>query len=745
MLGAEYKTKKVFGYANFGGDDLYSFFPVWSPGLWNSFCISVSKPRGFEKITINGEQVTGTPRYMGYFQDEDTNIVLMNSRVSDEPHHGAVTDVNVWSRILSDQEIEDWALCRADIEGKRLNWEKLELVINKVNISELPRNETCLSYPKKLHYIGFNIKKNFDETEKFCQNIGGRLAVTRDQQSLAEISEEFAETCELGYDWLYSGYVDQEEVGRWSDLLTGETMPWTNWAPGYPLRYPASTLDCAVHDLLTGSLRNSHRSELSCPVCEMTRQAQTFVLSGVCRHSSVDSHYVMRSSTEFQGFIQTRMVYSTQNARWEIVQTTRATGILAFTEDNFPLGLHPWYFLDSNCTDPGVRFRSLNLHLEVEQPGHFCCDDGTCIQSNLVCNYFPDCTDGGDEKNCTFMHFKNKKDIKKPPLEFHKGKISRFVLNGTFNIMKVFEIDQVDSTFDLHFVLEIVWIDRRLNFEFLKSRDYDNYLYDSYKEKIWSPMVEFSDIWKVVNDKRRRIFVLRKGLPTLDSGLDSLRANEIYTGRENPLKIFIERRIQFSCAFDNIKNYPFGKQRCSLSLKLVGSANHMTTIDIQNIFNLGPTVVGQYVIDDWLVETDFLQETGKHLTRVTMVLSRKIESIFMVTYLPTILMNMINQATNYITGEDKYSLIYTINITCMMVLASIYLSVSASLPTTSDIKPIEVWLIFNLAFPFVTILINVILQVIYKRSLLHVFIIVSSYHIQALEKRCVGGKEKENH
>ena len=77
-------------------------------------------------------------------------------------------------------------------------------------------------------------------------------------------------------------------------------------------------------------------------------------------------------------------------------------------------------------------------------------------------------------------------------------------------------------------------------------------------------------------------------------------------------------------------------------------------------------------------------------------------------------MNLINQATNYITmtiSDDKYSMIYTINITCMMVLASIYLSVSASLPTTSDIKPIEVWLLVNLAYPFVTILVNIILQV----------------------------------
>ena len=44
-------------------------------------------------------------------------------------------------------------------------------------------------------------------------------------------------------------------------------------------------------------------------------------------------------------------------------------------------------------------------------------------------------------------------------------------------------------------------------------------------------------------------------------------------------------------------------------------------------------------------------KTGGNMTRLTMVLSRKIESIFMVTYLPSILMNVINQATNYITGQ----------------------------------------------------------------------------------------------
>ena len=62
--------------------------------------------------------------------------------------------------------------------------------------------------------------------------------------------------------------------------------------------------------------------------------------------------------------------------------------------------------------------------------------------------------------------------------------------------------------------------------------------------------------------------------------------------------------------------------------------------------------------------------------------------------------------------EQKYELIITVNITCMMVLASVYLSVSSSLPATSDIKPVEVWLLFNLAYPVLVILVNVLLQVL---------------------------------
>ena len=48
----------------------------------------------------------------------------------------------------------------------------------------------------------------------------------------------------------------------------------------------------------------------------------------------------------------------------------------------------------------------------------------------------------------------------------------------------------------------------------------------------------------------------------------------------------------------------------------------------------------------------------------------------------------------------------------MMVLTSVYLSVSSSLPSTASIKPVEVWLLGNLAYPFFIIITSILHQVI---------------------------------
>merc|ERR1712062_642801 len=95
---------------------------------------------------------------------------------------------------------------------------------------------------------------------------------------------------------------------------------------------------------------------------------------------------------------------------------------------------------------------------------------------------------------------------------------------------------------------------------------------------------------------------------------------------------------------------------------------------------------------------------------VSVKLERDVQSILIQSFLPSFLMNIINQASVYLRGESKYDLIITVNITIMMVLASIYLSVSTSLSSTPRMKPVEIWLLFNLIYPFLVILINIIVQ-----------------------------------
>ena len=132
-----------------------------------------------------------------------------------------------------------------------------------------------------------------------------------------------------------------------------------------------------------------------------------------------------------------------------------------------------------------------------------------------------------------------------------------------------------------------------------------------------------------------------------------------------------------------------------------------------------------YTIQNWNA-TEMEDMTIKGIL-VSLTLEHQFFSIFMATYLPTILLNIINQeswlkkllklnckhmqATNYVQGDLKYDMILTLNITSLMVLTSIYLSVSASLPSTSVIKPIEEWLLFNLTYPFMVILVNIAMQV----------------------------------
>ena len=101
-VGDAWNYKKVFGTFSAGGTK--HFYPSWQPGVWSSVCVAVSKTSRFMAVNINGDNVA-TNRYYGVYHQHDVNIFLMDPQ---QPSDGAVTDVNVWRRILTEEEIRQW-------------------------------------------------------------------------------------------------------------------------------------------------------------------------------------------------------------------------------------------------------------------------------------------------------------------------------------------------------------------------------------------------------------------------------------------------------------------------------------------------------------------------------------------------------------------------------------------------------------------------------------------------------------
>ena len=716
LLGQEWKHGKVLGYSRYGVGDNNQYYSLLRPGSWNSLCVSASVPRKMFSVSLNGVLVFRTDSYEGMFSSGDTNLVLMNDGgdLGDVPLHGAVTDVNIWGEVLSAQQVQDWAACSSTSRPDILAWQDSRLRTRDLLLLQLDVSETCLR-PAEKEYKALQTKKNFQDSRKFCRKLGGSMAEVGDSQSLEAVQTAVQETC--GHAALfYTGHTDLQQEGDWRGGDTGLPLTWTaNWKEGYPKNFGGR--DCIQSSVDSGLFRDDYCTNLLCPVCQLSSEAGVFLLRGVCSQTAADRYYLMDNEGHFRGYIQTNIIFSGENHRWEMVDNTNSSLVMAhMAEDTFPVGLHRWYFSDG-CSDPGQTFRSINLHLAVTQPGTFCCDDGECFDSELAYNLFFDCDDKTDENMFTFVSTPSSYDQYWPPVIYKAGKIELLKINATFTVINVFDINEEESYFGLDFIILMTWYDKDLTFQFLKNYEDGNTLYPETIEKIWHPVIDFEKKQAVIEDFNHKIFVSKESEACLRGEMDDIHVIEEYNGGENSLNLLLKKRIRFSCSYDNIKNYPFGTQTCNMKFYISGAANNLTRLLPTLLIDNGPKEFGRYIVKDWImIQGTDGYDIDKNKIEVKIVLDRKIVNIFMVNFLPTILLNVINQSTNWITGYSKYELIVTVNITCMMVLASVYLSVANSLPRTSNIKPVEIWLLFNLAYPFLVILTNIVMQVISTNS-----------------------------
>ena len=115
--------------------------------------------------------------------------------------------------------------------------------------------------------------------------------------------------------------------------------------------------------------------------------------------------------------------------------------------------------------------------------------------------------------------------------------------------------------------------------------------------------------------------------------------------------------------------------------------------------------------------------------RVKIVIDRRLLSLVLTAFIPTIILNIIGHMSNYFK-EDFFEGLMSLNVTVMLVLTTMFLrfvfiqifvsilfpslSLSNKLPPTAYIKMMDVWLLFNLLKPFVDIMIQTYIETLRK-------------------------------
>ena len=103
------------------------------------------------------------------------------------------------------------------------------------------------------------------------------------------------------------------------------------------------------------------------------------------------------------------------------------------------------------------------------------------------------------------------------------------------------------------------------------------------------------------------------------------------------------------------------------------------------------------------------KEGNKNMVYMAIKLKRKIVTELVTTYFPTILLLLITFTTMFF-DKDLFGDTIAVNLTIMLVMTTIFTSKIEELPPTSDMKMIDIWLIFCLVVPFFEVIIRTAIE-----------------------------------
>ena len=113
--------------------------------------------------------------------------------------------------------------------------------------------------------------------------------------------------------------------------------------------------------------------------------------------------------------------------------------------------------------------------------------------------------------------------------------------------------------------------------------------------------------------------------------------------------------------------YPFDKQYCTIEITLYTDMADFVRMEVGNFSYTGNKDLRDYTIKD----TSMLNNEDGNKLHVSVIIDRRLISLILTTFLPTIILNTIGHMSNHF-NEHYFEIYMSLNVTVMLALTTMF-------------------------------------------------------------------------
>ena len=711
-----------------------SDFEIWPADRWAHFCISYNKKTGDLSFVKDGHKMTfdynlKEIKQLKFPSNMLSKIYLgrcaLDYKGSCTAPEGQISDFNMWDRALTLSEMEQFTTCKKMIKGNLVNWDDSNWDLVNMTKRSVRYDELC--NPRRPGHVMLPERRNITAMKTICNQMKAKMSVIRDQRTQTFMTEQVRQSKVCGYSkrlLYWGGWVDIKQEGIWQDINNGDKLSNSNFVPWFVGKPNGEKLENCVE---VEGVRNAWNDVIChrpyCGFCEF-EQAPDVQIRGLCQKSKFDQRYswVQTEGDErfrFRGYLNSLLQWNGETLSWELVSFSRGDAKAHLEHFEYPFGTHEWTIYNEGCYGNGTK---VLLNINACTDDEFNCEDGNCIPMSQRCDRILQCPDRSDEIGCDLINFDKAylKEIPPPPLIESENTLP---VNVSINLLSILDINEVDISIVLQFGLQLTWQDTRLTMQNLKNDKNLNTLTENQRREIWIPELVFHNTQqklKTLVDQESFVTITKNG-NAVRSDKSQLHNAYYYRGDENPLTIARVYNIDFICDFE-MSIFPFDTQTCSIRLVMAGNSGKFVHPIINQFNYLGPIDLTQYFVKSTNTSYTFVNDGNEDdkvpAIEFRVIFGRRILGTILTTYLPSIIICIVSFSTNYFKAFFFEAMV-TVNLTALLVLTTLFLSVSNSLPKTAYIKMMDIWLIFNLFIPFAEVLLHTYIDSLHNEEVIN--------------------------